>query len=169
MRVACVLAVAVLVAMIASQGARAAGCARSAGSRAAPDVAITIGSGPAYAVLGFERPPPSPRGVVRLRDDERAGPYYAHKTLWAIRPGYRGPVTVTGTATDGSQRLLFSGGGSAVGGQPPERARTLRIPSVGTSDWRYYPTATLIPKPGCYRLRVQARGSVDVLVFRAVL
>jgi hypothetical protein len=67
-----------------------AACPRTPGGRPSPDVAIALGSGPAYPVLGFEgnHAPPSPKGVVPLYANERNGRAYWHKTLWAVDPAY---------------------------------------------------------------------------------
>ena len=65
-------------------------CPVTAGGRPTPDLAIALGSGPAYPVLGFEgnHAPPSPKAVVPLYANERKGNVYWHKTLWAVDPAY---------------------------------------------------------------------------------
>lgn len=51
-------------------------CPRTPGGRRAPKVAITLGDGPVYPVLGMSAPPPRPAGVASLRDDIRRGRCY---------------------------------------------------------------------------------------------
>jgi hypothetical protein len=59
----------------------ASACPRTPGGRKAPKVAITLGDGPAYPVLGMEAPPPARGGVVRLDSDLHRHGVYSHKTL----------------------------------------------------------------------------------------
>lgn len=35
-----------------------------------------------------------------------------------------------------------------------------------TSEWRYYPTTTLLPGSGCYAFQVDGTGFSDVIVFQ---
>src|SRR4051794_25818316 len=55
------------------------GCPRTAGGRSAKGVAISLGSGPAYPVLGMAAAPPSPRGVASLTDDTHRQGVFLHK------------------------------------------------------------------------------------------
>jgi hypothetical protein len=50
-----------------------AACPQTPGARPNPDVAIALGSGPAYPVLGFEGNPIPPKPVVPLHAEDRKG------------------------------------------------------------------------------------------------
>jgi hypothetical protein len=129
-----------------------AACPRTPGWRPSPDVAIALGSGPAYPVLGFEddHVPPSPKGVVLLSADERKGGAYWHKTLWAVDPKYTGPVFIRGRRIDSPSALRFVEPSGTVGGYE-RQASELRMPSLETTSWRYGASVTILPGPGCYR------------------
>jgi hypothetical protein len=123
--------------------ATGARCPISRTGRAAPRVGVTLGTGPAYPVLGAAE--------AGLR---------AHKTLWAIAPRYRGALLVRGRRLDGEGVLRF-GPGRALeswwrGLWPEERSR-----------WRYRPSTTLLPGPGCYAFRVDGTTFSTRIVFAA--
>jgi hypothetical protein len=121
-------------------------------------VAFAYGDGPVYVGLG------SADGVVRYTvDTQKHGGWYYYKTLWAIAPGYKGSVVITGSAIGSSSELLrFSGGGFP--GQPhPE----LRFQPDDSGKWRYGPSDTLIRAPGCYAFRVDGDGFDEKIVFKA--
>jgi hypothetical protein len=135
-------------------------CPRTPGGRAAPRVAITLGNGPIYPVLGFSAAPPAPAGVVHLDPRTRERGFYRHKTLWAISARYRGPVLVRGRRIDGPGVLHFW----------PVRPyrRELRFPADPAGRWRYAPTTTLLAGPGCFAFQIDGLGFSRVIVFRAV-
>jgi hypothetical protein len=138
-------------------------CPRTPGRRAAPNVAITLGNGPAYPVLGFLNAPSRTRGSIRLRDDIRRDSRYLHKTLWAISKRYHGPVLVRGRRIDEPGVLRFLG--------PTRRelhlSRGQGKPDAPGRGWRYAPTTTLIPAPGCYAFQIDGLNFSRVAVFAA--
>jgi hypothetical protein len=105
-------------------------------------------------VLGFEHPPPDPRGVVSFDGSRRV------KVLWAIEDGYAGRVRVTGRRLHGGGPILFIP-------RPGVRRRRLGLRASG-DGWTYAPTAMVIARPGCYALRVASTQGRQTLVFRAV-
>ena len=116
-------------------------CPTSRVSRAARGVGATLGRGPAYPVLV----------------DVHAG---ANKTLWAVRPTYRGPLLIRGRRLDGRGVLRFW------------PSRTPRLWWRGLwheerSQWRYGATATLVPRPGCYAFQVDGATFSRRIVFEA--
>jgi hypothetical protein len=135
-------------------------CPRTAGGRPNPDVGIALGPGPAYPVLGLEKAPQSPRGVVQLYDDERRDGRYWHKTLWAVDPDYDGPVLIRGRGLYPPRDLLF--------GVDSQRLDELEFPAEETGSWRYGPSVTILPGPGCYAYQLDGTGFSRVIVFEAV-
>jgi hypothetical protein len=140
-------------------------CPRTPGGRRAPNVATTLGDGPAYPVLGMSAPPPGPGGVVGLRDDVRHGGWYWHKTLWAIDRRYRGPLLIRGQRIDRPGQLRFGIGDVEVGDYHvlPE----LTVPAERRMRWRYIVSSALVRGPGCYGLQVDGMSFSDVIVFAA--
>lgn len=134
-------------------------CPRTPGGRQAPKVAITLGDGPVYPVLGMSQPPPRPGGVAILRDDIRRHGWYWHKTLWAIDKAYRGPVLIRGARIDRAGPLRF--------GVDWEVRHELEMPSEQKPQWRYGPSSTLLRGPGCYAFQVDGTSFSDVIVFAA--
>jgi hypothetical protein len=142
-------------------------CPRTAGGRPNPDMAIALGNGPVYPVLGFEKPPPAARGVVRLDDyDFRDGAYW-QKTLWGVDPRYDGPALIRGRALDGPHALQFVVPSGRPGGSQQHLA-ALEFPAQESDRWRYGPSVTVLPGPGCYAFQVDGTTFRDVIVFRAV-
>jgi hypothetical protein len=141
--------------------APAAACPRTPGGYPSPDVAIALGSGPAYPVLGFEgeHVPPSPKAVVPLYADERRGNAYWHKTLWAVDPAYDGPVLIRGAGIDPPQSMRF--------GYDERQLRELEFPAEKSKSWRYGPSFTIVPGPGCYAFQVDGTTFSKVIVFEA--
>jgi hypothetical protein len=115
-----------------------ASCPISRVSRAAPGVGATLGRGPAYPVLV----------------DVHAG---TNKTLWAVRPSYRGPLLIRGGRLDGHGVLRFSGRLRRLWwrGLWPEERR----------QWRYGVSATLVPSPGCYGFQVDGSSFSERIFF----
>ena len=134
--------------------AAGAPCPRSRSGRAAPATYFTLGPGPAYPVFGTRH------GVAPLTAHERRDGAYWRKTLWATRPGYRGPVLVRGRRIGGPDNLRF-----AIGYRPTTELRLRPAPS--RTGWRYTPTATVIPKSGCYALQIDGNNFSRVVVFLA--
>jgi hypothetical protein len=131
---------------------RGAPCPRSVAGRAAPGAGVTLGAGPAYPVLG-------PGGAASLRDDLRVGGWYLHKTMWAVRPSYPGPVLARGRQIDGESRLRFD----------RRRLQDLRLPDAAAAEggWRYYPTYTAVRRPGCFAFQIDGHGFSRGVVFAA--
>jgi hypothetical protein len=143
-------------------------CPRTRGGRPSPDVGIALGSGPAYPVLGFEgnHSPPSPKAVVPLYAKERKGSAYWHKTLWAVAPDYDGPVLIRGRGIDPPQALRFVEPFSTVGGSE-RQVRDLEMRAERSDSWRYGPSVTILPGPGCYAFQVDGTNFSSVIVFEA--
>lgn len=134
-------------------------CPRTPGGRHAPKVAITLGDGPAYPVLGMSEPPPRPAGVVSLRDDIRRGGWYWHKTLWAVDKAYHGPLLIRGARIHRPGLMRF--------GSDYEVLRELEMPAERQVRWRYGVSSTLLRGPGCYAFQVDGTNFTDVIVFAA--
>jgi hypothetical protein len=146
---------------------RSARCPRSKASRPAKQVAIALGDGPAYPVLGMEPVPPSRRGIVRLYENARSGSVYRHKTLWAVGPDAKSELVITGASLRTGVPLRFLIGKPArVPGY--ETVDRLVLPDAAGS-WRYAVSATLLHGPGCYAFYVSGHGVNDRLAFRAAL
>jgi hypothetical protein len=134
-------------------------CPRTPGGRPNPDIGIALGSGPVYPVLGFSAPPPAAKGVALLDDyDLRRGAYW-HKTLWAVDPRYDGPVLIRGRRIDALQELGF--------GYDNRQLEELELPAQESDSWRYGPSETIVPGPGCYAFQVDGATFSEVIVFRA--
>jgi hypothetical protein len=131
------------------------GCPRSRTTRSAPAAGYTLGDGPAFPVLT------SKSGVAQLNRIELDRGWYAHKTLWAISPTYRGPLLVRGARIDAPGEVRFTG----------LLQRRLRLPGQwpGEAGWRYVPSATGVRGPGCYTLQVDGLIFSRVVVFEAHL
>jgi hypothetical protein len=122
-------------------------CPESRASRAAPNVATTLGPGPAYPVLSGS-----------LSEDLVVEGAYAVKTLWAVSRAYRGALLIRG-------RRLVDG---AVVRFWPGRQRRLWWRGLWPEErrvWRYGATATLIPRRGCYAFQVDGETFSRRIVF----
>jgi hypothetical protein len=120
-------------------------------------VYFTLGSGPAYPVLGTRN------GIANLTSEERHGGLYWHKTLWAIRPSYRGPLLVRGRRLDSGDVVGFSLGG----GRRDDELRL--VPANARPQWRYAPTDTVFPAVGCYAFQIDGTTFSSSVVFLARL
>src|SRR5207302_5539854 len=101
-------------------------CPESRVSHAAPNVATTLGPGPAYPVLSGS-----------LSEDAVVEGAYAVKTLWAVSQAYRGALLIRGRRLDGDAGLRFW----------PGRQRRLWWRGLWAEErraWRYGAPATLI-------------------------
>jgi hypothetical protein len=136
-----------------------AACPQTPGARPNPDVAIALGSGPAYPVLGFEGNPIPPKPPVPLHAEDRKGNVYWHKTLWAVDPAYDGPVLIRGAGIDTPRAIWFA--------YHKRRLRELEFRRQKSDSWRYGPSFTLLPGPGCYAFQVDGTSFSDVIVFEA--
>jgi hypothetical protein len=138
-----------------------AGCPVTPGGRPSPDVAVALGSGPAYPVLGYEGDavPPSSRAFVPLYADERRGGMFWHKTLWAVDPDYDGSVLIRGAGIDPPRQIGFA--------YSKKERRELVFPAQESDSWRYGPSFTILPGPGCYAFQIDGIGFSRVIVFKA--
>jgi hypothetical protein len=122
-----------------------------------PAVAFARGDGPVYVGLGTA-------GEVRYREDTRQHDgWYYYKTLWAVAPGYEGPVSVTGHQLDGPNSLMFG-----TGGFPGTKLGRLEMSPDRSPGWRFGPSDTLIRAPGCYGFEVVGEGFRERITFVAV-
>ena len=142
---------------------KSGGCPRSPGGRAAPNVGITLGDGPAYPVLGFPlgSAPPSPGGVVSLRQDRpRINGRYAQKVLWAVAANAARFTVTAGRlrGASGDRRITFDFGDGAR----PD------LHLMGSSTWTYQATTILVKRPGCYEFQINSATGYSTLVFEAV-
>jgi hypothetical protein len=101
----------------------ASGCPRTPGGRNAPKVAITLGDGPAYPVLGMTAPPPAHGGVANLDSDLRTHGFIGHKTLWAVSPNAPRDLVVRARKLRSRQPVRF-----LYGYRTPIVHQTLRLP-----------------------------------------
>jgi hypothetical protein len=124
-------------------------CPRSPAGRPAPAVSTVIGGGPAYPALGGVR--------AQLDGDRRIGRWFAHKTLWAVAPRYRGPLLIRGRRLDEAGVLRF--------GLARHSPSQMWWPAANAHTWRYRPSTTVIPAPGCYAFQVDGITFSRVLVF----
>ncbi len=134
-------------------------CPRTPGGRRAPKVAIALGDGPAYPVLGMSAAPPRPAGVASLRDDIHRRGWYWHKTLWAVDKAYPGPLLIRGARIDRPGPVRFGFDADVL----PE----LEMPAEQQVRWRYGASSTLLRGPGCYAFQVDGTNFNDVIVFAA--
>jgi hypothetical protein len=130
-------------------------CRRARHADVGATVAWPVGDGPVYVGLG------SPHAVAVLRDDLRRGRFSLHKTLWAIGPRYRGPVLIRGRKLDGTASLRFS--------FTRRMSRELHVVRdyLQARGWRYSPSTTAIPGPGCYAFQVDGARFSEVITFEA--
>jgi hypothetical protein len=116
------------------------------------------GRGPAYPVLGSDRPvlefiykdPPSSWST-----------WGGAKVLWVVSSRYRGRVLIRGRRLDGPDRLRFDGGRL-----PPLELR-IRTPPPGWKRWRDRPSFTRIRTPGCYAYQIDGKPFSHLIVFEA--
>lgn len=135
-------------------------CPRSPGGRPNPDIGVALGPGPAYPVLALKgKAPPSPGGIVPLRNEDLRGGIYWVKTLWAIDPRYDGPALIRAWRIDEPERVLF--------GIDDEARPELEFVAQESDSWRYGPSSTLLPTPGCYAFQVDGTSFSEVIVFQA--
>jgi hypothetical protein len=146
-----------------------AACPRTAGGRPNPDVAIALGRGPAYPVLGFEgnQIPPAPQALVPLHSEDRKGNAYWHKTLWAVDPRYDGPILIIRGGGIDPPRSLWFVVPSGTASRSQRRVRELYMPAERSKSWRYGVSVTILPGPGCYALQVDGTTFSEVIVFEA--
>jgi hypothetical protein len=100
----------------------------------------TVVAGPRAQGCAPRHSPP-PKAVVPLYADERKGSVYWHKTLWAVDPAYDGPVLIRGAGLDPPQPMRF--------GYDERQLRELEFPAEKSKSWRYGPSFTIVPGPGC--------------------
>lgn len=142
-------------------------CPRTSGGDRAKGVAVALGRGPVFPVIGMSAAPPARGGVAGLRSDYRVLGWYLHKTLWAVSPSYSGPVLIRGRRIDRAGLLRFGGDAQAPREMVHASTPSFRMTADQTREWRYYPTETLIRAPGCYAFQVDGTGFSYVLIFRA--
>jgi hypothetical protein len=143
------------------------GCPRTSGGLRAKGVAIALGRGPVYPVLGMAAAPPAAGGVAGLRSDFHVLGWYLHKTLWAISPMYTGPILVRGERLDQPGAVRFGAGASSPRGSVQQSKPILRQPSDTSREWRYLPGYTLLRGSGCYGFQIDGTGFSQVVVFSA--
>jgi hypothetical protein len=143
-----------------SASAPSSSCPRTVGGRSAKGVAIALGHGPAYPVLGMAAAPPAPGGVAPLSDDVHKHGLYFHKTLWAISSQAASDLLILASSYHDRRPVHFFDG--------RQQHRTLRLPRPKRS-WEYATTTTLLPRPGCYVFQVTGRGLDQRIVFEAKL
>lgn len=127
-------------------------CPRSGPARSAARIAWPVGKAPVFVALG------APDGVAPLEDDRRVAGGYAHKTLWAVAPRYRSPLLIRGGRRGGDDRLRFGLGRGEL---------DLWLPAEPRRGWRYIPSTTVIPGPGCYAFQVDGTSFARTIVFEA--
>lgn len=153
--------------------ARSKACTRTPGGRPSSDVAIALGDGPVFPVLGMEKAPPARRGVAVLEGDTHHGGLYLHKTLWALSPS-ASDVVVRGRSLWSGDRVGFY---FPTGADEPRSASAIRrathaalpLSGAGGGGWSYAPSTTVLPGPGCYAFDVRRPDASERIVFRAVL
>lgn len=138
-------------------------CPPSTVSKEVPRVALAVGEGPVFAVLGMSEPPPASGGVVHFTNDLAAmhDDLYAVKALWAVSGDHPGPLLLRGRQLDGPGEILFQ----KAENDPVEPSIEL---SAGTDDWRYFPSAMFIGQEGCFAIQVDGPEMVQAIVFRAM-
>lgn len=142
-------------------------CPRTSGGYKAKGVAVALGHGPVYPVLGMSAAPPAPGGVAGLRSDYHVLGWYLHKTLWAISPTYSGPVLIRGGRVDRAGLVRFGGDAATPRAMVQTSTPVFRMTADGSREWRYYPTETLLRAAGCYAFQVDGADFSYVIVFRA--
>jgi hypothetical protein len=122
-----------------------------------PAVAFPRGRGPVFVGLGTA-------GVVHYATDRREDEgWHYYKSLWAVTPSYRGPVTIAGGQVGGTERLRFNPGA----GLPGQKLTELQFPAEPGTRWRFGPSDTLFRAPGCYAFDVRGDGFRYAITFRA--
>jgi hypothetical protein len=102
-----------------------------------------------------------------MRGDYHVLGWYLQKTLWAISPRYQGPVLIRGRRIDRPGRVRFGGDAPTARKSVQESTPSFPMTADSAPEWRYYPTTTLLPGPGCYAFQVDGTGFSHVIVFRA--
>jgi hypothetical protein len=140
-----------------------ASCPVSTVHRSVPKVAIAVGEGPVFAVLGMSEAPPAPGSVVHYETEEGASfrDLYAVKALWAVSRDHPGPVLLRGHQLDGPGDLFFQ----KSEGDPVEPF--LAIPA-GNEEWRYFPSAMFIGRAGCFGVQIDGQELLGAIVFKVV-
>jgi len=94
---------------------------------------------------------------------DRSG--YSAKTPWVASPGFSGGITISGHQLDGNSMLRFS-----VDGAKAQKKLTLTAPNraVAAGNWSFWPADMVIPRAGCYALRIETSGRVEYVVFNAI-
>jgi hypothetical protein len=129
--------------------------------RRAPGLGPMVGAGPVYALSepSFDR-----RDRLAFPGLSAAGGWRGEKVLWAVRPGYHGPLLIRGRRIGGSGQVGFG-----LGPRPYDEldlAPAAGDPSL--SGWRAYPSEVRVQAPGCYAWQVDGTSFRRVIVFRAV-
>jgi hypothetical protein len=74
---------------------------------------------------------------------------------------YDGRVLIRGRGINPRQKIAF--------GYDNREFRELEFPPQETDSWRYGPSVTILPGPGCYAFQVDGMDFSEVMVFEAVL
>jgi hypothetical protein len=118
-----------------------------------------VGAGPVYALGEFSR---SDRLPFFAGDSARGG-WLGQKVLWAVSPGYHGPLLIRGRQIGGAGRVGFG-----LGREP--YAELELPPSAGDTSlhgWRAYPSEVRVRASGCYAWQIDGTSFSRVIVFRA--
>jgi len=132
---------------------------------------LAFGNGPTYPILYAVDPKDAVLHYGRYGGGTPIDGWFEDKVLWIGSPQYRGPTLVRGRQVDGSGELHFAEGGpgSLSGWNLPE----LKIspdnqpPADSSSVWLHFPSAVLLPGPGCYALQLDTVNSSQFIIFQA--
>jgi hypothetical protein len=124
-----------------------------------PDLGPALGDGPVYLVgLGTE----AVLDIAPAKNFESAE-WGGNKTLYAVRPDYRGFILLRGHQLDGPNEVRFDRGDVP----PAEQSFDAKPSPYVNEGWTIGGSYTRLRTPGCYA--VQADGSTfsEVIVFVA--
>jgi hypothetical protein len=123
---------------------------------------IALGSGPVRPLISAPGGDPK-HGVLALSRQSPGSHWWAIKTLWFSRPGYRGPVFIRGRRIGGPGKVVFGEEPSLIDPQLPPG------PTInGTHGWREWPGGTFVRSFGCYAWQIDGTTFSTVVVFKAV-
>jgi hypothetical protein len=135
-------------------------CPTTPGRSLDPALVEVVGDGPVYVALGLE-------DTLYFAPAKNFGSqeWAGQKTIWAIQPGYAGPVLVRGRQLDGPNELRFGGG------DVPSAELLFRAPGEARPDppngWTYEIDNTRVRAPGCYAYQLDGETFSEVVIFRA--
>jgi len=125
---------------------------------------LWFGTRPAYFAWAFQLGN-GDQAVFELTGVRHDRSGYSAKTPWVTSPGFSGRITISGRQLDSNGTLRFS-----VDGAKAEKKLILTAPNRATAadQWSFWPADMVIPRAGCYAIRIETSGRIEYVVFNTI-